>query len=236
MNQLSPQVWDTIYQQFDAPLTHLDCGQYCAPYNYDDPICCNTQHVIPVMYTGEWTLLSQRTHLWHHFQPGDAFERQLVAETGPGHLLAECSGAQFCERENRTLACRAFPFFPYITRQGQFIGLSYYWLYEDRCWIISNLHAVSQTYRQQFITAFEQLFTHMPEERETYRQHSATMRRVFSRQKRRIPLLHRNGQYYTAEPKDSTLHPCSPDTFPTFAPFNTPQPAHHLPTSEEINP
>ena len=133
MLRLTPAEWDVLYQNFEAAIAAFDCGQHCAPYNDGDPVCCTTSQVIPVLYTEEWALLQSRTKLWHQFMPMDSYERRLVAETPVGQCLMECSGAQFCERENRSLACRAFPFFPYLNRQGQFVGLSYYWEYADRC-------------------------------------------------------------------------------------------------------
>ena len=78
-----------------------------------------------------------------------------------------------------SITCRAFPFFPYITRDDWFIGMTYYWQYEYGCWVISNLQVVTPEYREQFIAAFEELFERMPQERESYRQYSTTMRRVF---------------------------------------------------------
>ena len=42
------------------------------------------------------------------------------------------------------------------------LGLSYYWEYEDKCWVISNLHLVTEEYKQQFLTAFEIIFERIP--------------------------------------------------------------------------
>lgn len=219
MSSLSPRDWDALYTNFDAPISRFNCGQYCAPLNDGEPICCSTQHVIPVMFVEEWELLNTRTRLWHAFWPSDAFEQRLLDSTPPDYRLAACSGAQFCERENRALSCRAFPFFPYVTRQGAFIGLSYYWTYEDRCWVISNLTVVDDAYRTQFVRAFDRIFERLPDEREAYRQHSASMRRVFSRKRRQIPLLHRDGGSFWVTPGSGELAQCDASAFPTFEPF-----------------
>lgn len=221
MARLSEQEWDALYRAFEAPISAWDCGQYCAPYNDGDPVCCTIQQVIPVLYHEEFTLLTGRSGLWHEFWPSDAYERRLVDETGPGQCLAACSGAQFCERENRALSCRAFPFFPYLTRRGEFIGLSYYWEYRDRCWVISNLPVVTDEFRTQCVAAFESLFAGMPEERETYRQFSATMRRSYAQRGWTIPLLQREGGWVMVTPADGTLTPWPVEQMPTFAPFDT---------------
>ena len=60
------------------------------------------------------------------------------------------------------MACRAFPFFPYFTRQKEFIGLSVYWVFEDRCWMISNMSLVEKPFVDDFVTTFEAIFAKVP--------------------------------------------------------------------------
>src|SRR3546814_12080637 len=80
--------------------------------------------------------------------------------------------------------------FPYTTlfrSAGDFIGLSYYWDFEDRCWVISNMRVVEAEFLAEFVSAYDYLFSVDPEEYDTYKKHSATMRRVFSRRRMPIP-------------------------------------------------
>src|SRR5262249_15363385 len=97
------------------------------------------------------------------------------------------------ERENRSMACRAFPFYPYITRENEFVGLAYYWDFEDSCWVISNLAVVDADFVREFVRAHEMLFEVDRDEFDTFRQQAADMRRVFSRRNRYIPLIGRDG-------------------------------------------
>src|SRR5690606_15879490 len=127
--------------------------------------------------------------------------------------------ARFCERQNRTVACRAFPFFPYLTRQREFIGLSYYWDFEDRCWMISHMKLVEQAYVEEFVAAFEAIFAKDRREFDTYVDFSATMRRVFSRRKRKIPLIARDGGYRLIDPSTGIAKPCGPEKLPRLGPF-----------------
>ncbi len=92
--------------------------------------------------------------------------------------------------------------------------MTYYWEYEDRCWVISHLNAVTQEYRRQFIAAFEALFQIYPEERENFRQFSGMMRRVYGRRKQAIPLLHRNGWVYKITPRNGRLRRTNVDRLP----------------------
>ncbi|HEX7973631.1 MAG TPA: hypothetical protein VF498_04410, partial [Anaerolineales bacterium] len=193
-----------MYSRFQAPITALNCGDKCAPHNERGvPFCCDTYHAVPTAYQAEWEYLQNHTDLWHLWESDDPEETaELQKQTPTGQVLVGCQGAKLCQRGFRSITCRAFPFFPYLTRSGEFIGLSYYWEYEDRCWVISNLHLVSPGYRAEFITAYEELFEKMPEERENFRYHSMIMRRIFGRRKRSIPLLHQNGGAYKVTPRN----------------------------------
>ena len=141
------------------------------------------------------------------------------AQTPKGQVLIECKGHLHCQRQYRSLTCRAFPFFPYFTLKGEFIGISYYWEYEDRCWIISHLDQVSSGYVSEFVTIYETIFQVYPEEKEAFRYHSSMMRRLFSRRKRAIPLLHRNGRAYKISPRDGRKRKISAQDLPKYGPY-----------------
>ena len=169
-----------LYMAFEAPVAAFDCGEKCAPYNPGGlPFCCDARHAVPTLYREEWAYLQQVApdfwRLWEGATPDET--RALQADTPKGQVLAVCAGPQYCatHRAYRSLTCRAFPFFPYLTREGEFLGLSYYWQYEDRCWLLSNLHVVTETYRRLFVQAFEQVFAWYPHERENFRRYSIIM-------------------------------------------------------------
>ncbi|MFZ6031440.1 MAG: hypothetical protein ACOYYS_27325 [Chloroflexota bacterium] len=188
-----------LYAQFNAPIVAFDCGKKCSPYNeYGVPFCCDTHHAVPTAYFAEWDYLEASSNMWHIWEVEDRAETErLRAEAPEGQLLIECQGHLRCQRSYRSIICRAFPFFPYMTRQRDFIGLSYYWEYEDRCWVINHLEKVTPAYIAEFVAAFETIFAHYPADREIFHYHSGIMRRLFGHRKRRLPLLHRDG--YTAE-------------------------------------
>jgi hypothetical protein len=59
----------SLYSLFEAPITALDCGKKCSPYNeHGVPFCCDTRHAVPSAYTGEWRYLQANTDLWHEWQ------------------------------------------------------------------------------------------------------------------------------------------------------------------------
>jgi hypothetical protein len=214
-----------VYTGFNAPVSRFDCGRKCAPHNGGTPICCSTEHAVPILDKYELELLRTRSDLWRPYKPNDAAGRAIVADMHKDCRAAECKGAAFCERDNRSLACRAFPFYPYITRDGEIVGLAYYWVFEDRCWVISHLEIVTRGFVRECLAAYESVFAADPEEFKCNKDQSADMRRLFSRRNRIIPLVGRNGEYLAVEPRTHVIRPATPDEFPRHGPYQGEPPA-----------
>ncbi len=220
MPYIKPEEYESIYAGFQSAISRYDCGQYCAPHNGGEPVCCSTKHAIPIATVGEWKFLKLHTDLWHIYQPQTQAERKVKEDLPHNCRALECKGAALCEREHRTLSCRTFPFFPYITRDSDFVGLTYYWQFADLCWVISNLQIVEREFVREFVSTFELLFRRIPDEIETFRDHSASMRRVFSRQKRMIPLIGREGGYFEVLPGTGEIRPARVEDFAKHGPYN----------------
>ena len=165
---IKPADFATLYEGFKAPVSRFDCGRKCAPLNGGEPVCCSTQNAVPVVHKVEFDLLKTRTDLWSKFKPYDYSTRQIVDELTHDCMAIECKGARFCERDNRTIACRGFPFYPYLTRQREFVGIGTYWVFEDRCWMMSNLEIVDRKFVEEFIATYEALFIKDHSEFTTY--------------------------------------------------------------------
>jgi hypothetical protein len=210
-----------VIAKFNLPITTFDCGAKCAQYNeYAVPFCCDNDHAIPTAYIPEWRFLKANTNLWRPWQGEDPDEtKRLTSELPDGQILIKCLGHKLCQRSFRSLTCRAFPFFPYIAQGNEFLGLSYYWEYEDRCWLISNLDTVTPTYVDAFVNAYDTLFEYIPDEFGNFRYYSILMRRIFGRQKRKISLLHRDGNIYLVTPKDGQLTHVDWAELPKFGPY-----------------
>ncbi len=212
-----PPDFRALYAVFDEPVTDVDCGLKCGPYNERGvPFCCDPRHAIPTAYREEWAFLKTHTDLWRLWEDENDEEetRRIWQETPPYQVPLVCKGVAYCQRGFRTVVCRAFPFFPYISAQNELWGLTYYWQYEDRCWVLSHLHRVRPPFVQSALKAYRCLFTWYPQERETFRYHSQVMRRVFGRWGREIPLLHRDGFVYLIEPRTETLRRVDPASLP----------------------
>jgi hypothetical protein len=214
-----------IYDRFDAPVTGLDCGEKCAWYNPSGkPFCCDICQAVPAAYRQEWDYLRGHTNLWHAWRgdecPDDAAgTTDLRAETPDQMILLACLGPARCQREYRVVSCRQFPFFPYVTADYRFLGLTYDWEFEAACWVISNLGAVSEAYRGEFVRTYDELLGLLPDELDSYAARSEEMREEFARRRRRIPILHRNGGYYLLSPASERLEKAPAERFPRFGPY-----------------
>jgi Fe-S-cluster containining protein len=219
--RIQPADFKAIYDIFNAPVSRFDCGKYCSPLNGGEPVCCSTENAVPIVDRAEFELLQSRSDLWHRHRPNDTAGKELVKDLHSSCLAVECKGARLCERDNRSLACRSFPFFPYLDRKDNFIGLSIHWTFADRCWVMSNLEIVDAEYRRQFVAAHELLFEKDPEEFQVHREYSASLRRVFSRKRLAIPLIGRDGGLFKILPYGGAMVAATPKSLPKFGPYRS---------------
>lgn len=217
----------SLYDGFNSPITLLDCGKKCAPHNPNGkPFCCDIHHAVPAVYKSEWDSLRSNTDLWHPWgeKEGEVSTPEdvasLKADTPEHMVLLACLGPSQCQRQFRALSCRQFPFFPYVTSDYRFIGMAYDWEFETKCWVISNLSQVTQTYREEFVLTYDRLFALFQEEFDQYACHSERMRESFRRRHRRFPLLHRNGGYYLVSPQNERLQKLSAERLPRFGVYS----------------
>lgn len=208
-----------VFDRFTASVSRFDCGRFCSPLNNGEPVCCSTDNAIPIVEKTEFELLRGRTDLWHLYKPTDAVSRQIVKELHQSCTAIECKGARFCERDNRTMACRAFPFYPYFTREGVLVGLATYWGFEDRCWLISNMQVVERDFVQEFIAAYEYIFARDPEELKSMKSQSAYHRRTFSRRNEAIALIGRDGGFFKVLPRSGRIVPLAADKLPQYGAY-----------------
>ena len=223
--RLSAAGYDRLLAAFGAPIADFDCGRFCAPLNQGEPVCCTTENAVPVMDKAEWEVLSGRTDLWHKFKPQDAAGRAVVKEAGTLCVAAECKGAAHCERDNRSLSCRAFPFAPYINADGDFVGASYYWGFADRCWVISHLYVATPEYLREFFLAYDRLLLTDRDEWRAHRDNASAMRRVFSRRGEKFAWVGRDFIWRWERPYQggSVAMEDPVREMRAFAPYRTPQ-------------
>jgi hypothetical protein len=175
---------------------------------------------VPTAYETEWEYLKTNTNLWYIWKDSDPeYTAKLARETPDEQVLIQCLGHKQCQRNFRSITCRAFPFFPYITGNDVFIGLAYYWEYEARCWVINYLEYVTQRYVRTFVAAYVELFNQIPNELQNFKSYSSRMRKIFRKQHRRIPLLHCLGGTFLVHPENEELERINPIDLPKFGPY-----------------
>lgn len=168
--------------------------------------------------------MAAKTDLWHEWRGNECAAEPVDPEEmrsdTPEHLtLLACKGPSECQRNFRATSCRQFPFFPYVTENYRFIGLVYYWDFEPYCWVLSHLDRVTESYRREFISTFDELFNQWPDEFESYAAMSEEAREYFNSKHQRIPLLHRNGGVYLISPGTGRLSSTTFDKLRRFGPY-----------------
>ena len=219
---LKPKDFETIYNHFNSPVSQgLDCGQFCAPLNQGEPVCCTTKHAIPIVDKAEFKLLKSRTDMWTKLKPFDEVSKALIKEHEPHCKAIECNGARHCERDNRSVACRAFPFFPYLSKKRDIIGASIYWTFKDRCWVMSNLQVVTKNYLDELFENYRFIFSKDEDEENAFFEQSVQMRRLYSRKGWNIPILGLDGKAYHIKPKTDKLTPIKVSQLEKYFPFDS---------------
>lgn len=229
-NDLSPSDLRALFDDFNSPIAKLDCGKKCAPHNPNKiPFCCDITHAVPAAYKSEWDYLRATTDLWRLYHADektasrdkDAGRAVADSDLPSGMVLLACLGPDRCQRDFRALSCRAFPFFPYISSDYRILGLACEWEFDSVCWVISNLHAVTDTYRAEFLRAFDNLLAAFDDIFENYAIHSERLRAEYCSRRKRFPLLHRNGRAYLVSPRNERMQRADVSSLPKFGFYKT---------------
>jgi hypothetical protein len=222
-SDLTPDDLRALYDGFNSPIAELDCGKKCAPHNPSGkPFCCDICQAVPAAYKSEWKYLERSTDLWHRWRGKECQAAspqeiaRLKADMPENMILLACLGPAQCQRDFRALSCRQFPFFPYVTSGYHFLGMAYDWHFESKCWVISNLSRVTQTYREEFVHTYDKMFALFQDEFEHYARLSEDLRAHFARRRRRFPLLHRNRSVYLVSPGSERLQRVNAQSLPRF--------------------
>jgi Fe-S-cluster containining protein len=189
----SGALFEELLETLRSPITEFDCGTLCAPGNDGVPVCCQASSIVPVMYKAEYELLRRRSELWGPYRPRSDADRELVADARACEIFAECKGHEHCERENRSLACRTFPFEPYLDHDMQLVGLVWYYDLKSLCPLIESKHRILPEFIRECLSMWEKLFEGMPEELEYYHETSESLRRSFGQKQKKIPVHTRDG-------------------------------------------
>ena len=221
MGSIQPLDIQELYEGFSLPLSKIDCGEKCGPYNnYGVPICCDIQLVVPSAYNFEWDYLQSKTNLWHLWSGTNHEEiQELQSNLQPDQTLLQCLGYKKCQRSYRTLTCRAFPFYPYLDSAGNFLGLAPYLEYKDKCWMISHLELVDYDYKIQFQQTFDKLFHLNPDIMDYYLNYCGYIRNQALSVNETVMLLDFSGGVCLVDPRNEGISPIEYKDLPAYGPF-----------------
>jgi hypothetical protein len=189
----TPDQIEELLATLHAPVTDFDCGTLCAPDNDGVPICCDRDRVVPVLFRSEYSLLRERSDLWRPFRARTEQQKTLREDMRGCDRLCECKGVAHCERDNRSLACRTFPFEPYLDHDGQLAGLVWNYDFEGVCPLVAAKYAIRADYIDQCLRMWGQAFAWSEDEWEFHFGHSESLRRSFGQKRRPIPVFTREG-------------------------------------------
>ncbi|RLD91917.1 MAG: hypothetical protein DRJ13_17085 [Bacteroidetes bacterium] len=213
--------FEDIYRIFSSPLSNIDCGEKCGAFNeYGVPVCCDVSLIVPSAYRAEWDYLKDVTDLWQPWRSSNPIDADLEDDVQDGQVLLKCLGYRQCQRQYRTMTCRAFPFFPYLDSKGNFLGLMYFQEYREYCWIISNLSVVTPTYKAEFQQAFNLLFNQYPESKESYAQFSSYLRKEKAISDDKIILLDFDDNVLLLDPDSEISYQVTYEELESFGPFS----------------
>ncbi len=219
---IDPGIFQSLYEAFSSPITERDCGLMCGPHNQRGvPFCCDISVSIPSAYCEEWAYLQASTDLWRPWEEDSHLEGQeLHRHLQSGQQLIACQGHLFCQRNYRSIACRAFPFFPYFSSQKVFLGMSYYREYRDRCWVLSHLEEVKRAYIDQFMTVFQALFDLYPRSEGEYQGFSIWVRNQALQEEDQLTLLTPHREAVLIDPQTEAMQPVNVRDLPAFGPYD----------------
>ncbi len=188
------------YSLLKEEVTNYDCGTLCRDDNNGSPFCCVTENAVPLLYKKEFELLKSRSDLWKVWNPTDPKERKLLDEHDEENtVFCKCKGAQFCERDNRSVSCRTFPLEPYIDKRGVFVGLVFMKEFSTGCPLTKRSKDIRQEFVDNHFIFWEKLMLRRPVEFETYTKSSRSYRMSRAKTKKNFPVLlpsHLKGKDY----------------------------------------
>jgi hypothetical protein len=217
---LDKEIFRELYSGFKMPLSAIDCGLKCGPYNdYGVPICCDIHQLIPSAFELEWNYLKENTDLWQPWSSSELLAQEIEDELQDGQVLLKCKGYQECQRDFRTLTCRAFPFYPYLNSKDNLDGLAYYPEFRYGCWIISNLDVVSQSYKEAFQHTFQRVFQIFPDYRKNFVDYCNYVRETAAEESDQIVLLGFSGDVHLIDPRTEKKYQVKYNELSAFGPF-----------------
>ena len=192
LKKMKPRISDSdllyFYGLLSVPMIDFDCGRYCGRRNNGTPVCCDPDIAVPVLYRDEYNYHRRRSTFWRRMANRTDPQRRLWETVDRHNILCRCPGVDQCDRAERALVCRTFPFEPYLTNAGEWLGLVFQYTHREQCYLIGQPRRLfSEEYLRNSKTFWLAIFERLPSEREVYIAASQTLRRRFGQKRKKVP-------------------------------------------------
>jgi hypothetical protein len=189
--RLTPAKIHELYDLLSVPMIDFDCGALCAPTNDGVPACCDIEHAVPMLYRDEYRWLRKKSTFWKRYPRRGAEDREYAESMEDEfRVLAVCPGAKRCDRAQRSLVCRTFPFEPFVDGRGRMLGLTYNTEAGRSCPLTSRGESsYNPRYLKNCRMFWETVLEIFPDERNMYIEESRRRKRLWRRRGRAVPLF-----------------------------------------------
>jgi hypothetical protein len=179
-----------FHRLLSVKMIDFDCGEICSPENKGIPKCCENEFVVPVLFRDEFKWHRKNGKFWKRMPPKTKEIRTFIEESETYYVFSQCAGPKNCLRSKRSFNCMIFPFEPYISRDGDIMGLMYAEGDKDTCPLIGKpAKTFNPAYIANSIKFWQELFELYPEEKEMYMEESRKRERKAKRKGKRFRIL-----------------------------------------------
>lgn len=181
---------EKMFDLMSHSMISFDCGQLCKETCSCIPACCDNNTLFPLLFKEEYVWLTEHKGAdWKSFKP--CRKKYTEFKNLSDHLIfAKCPGIEKCNRDTRALACRFFPFEPYVDRKGKVLGLTFMTDDPEQCPLVTKpVKTFSKKYIRASIKVWQSLVDTFPDEKRLYKSESRKRERHAAKKGTRLRIL-----------------------------------------------
>lgn len=177
--RLSEKELKWLYKLMEVPMTEFDCGQLCVTEENGVPPCCDALKTVPVLFKSEYEWHRKRNDFWRQMNEDDPVYNTFceLIDADDYEQFAICPGVEGCDRDQRSLVCRTYPFEPYIDEDGRLKGITFNYDEEEVCPLVSKLDLdLNGDYITNSLIYWDFIFKRFPDQFDIYYESSQQLR------------------------------------------------------------
>ncbi len=180
-----------LFKLMENPMISFNCGELCRDAAEGTPYCCDHSNFHPLLFSDEYEWLkAHRGAEWEPFEPKTRLDKREVKSLSDHLLYANCPGIENCNRDNRALVCRFFPFEPHLDADGKVEGLAFITNDPMQCPLVKKpLETFNREYIDASIKVWQKIVDTYPAERDLYIAESRKREKRSRKKKRPFRIL-----------------------------------------------